>query len=142
MVEFRTRTALVYPSKADSNPALEPSSVFCKNASDLVATLAKASGVDSTTVAAAIVVRQHDLLRIDSAKAVKSMIDDTMHPPRDAFLYSPFGLLDLRPVYVLAMLLYNRQNFEKLTTGTCDLIRTGRVNELDSGACVSINGLM
>ncbi|OQV19941.1 hypothetical protein BV898_05948 [Hypsibius exemplaris] len=63
------------------------------------------------------------------------MIDDTMHPFLvTAFLYSPFCLLDLRPVYVLAMLLYNRQNFEKLTTGTVFRVVVG-----PEGRMVSLN---
>ncbi|OWA50593.1 hypothetical protein BV898_15104 [Hypsibius exemplaris] len=70
-----------------------------------------------TTVAVAIVVGSIVCLGIDSAKAVKSIIEDTKHPFLvTVFLHSPFCLLDLRPVYVLAMLLYNCRQFEKLTT--------------------------
>ncbi|OQV19940.1 hypothetical protein BV898_05947 [Hypsibius exemplaris] len=89
-----------------------------------LSTLAESCGAwIRTTVAAAIVVGSMVCFGIDSAKAVKSMIDDTMHPFLvTAFLYSPFCLLDLRPVYVLAMLLYNRRNFEKLTTAANEFI--------------------
>ncbi|OQV19939.1 hypothetical protein BV898_05946, partial [Hypsibius exemplaris] len=100
-----------------------------------------------TTVAVAIVVGSMVCLGIDSAKAVKSITEDTKHPFLvTVFLHSPFCLLDLRPVYVLAMLLFNCRQFEKLTTGTCDLIRTGLVDGLDSGAWTvdscQIKGLM
>ncbi|OQV19943.1 hypothetical protein BV898_05950 [Hypsibius exemplaris] len=76
-----------------------------------------------TIVAAAFICGSMVCFGIDSALAVKTMIDDTEHPFLvTAFLHSPFCLLDLRPVYVLAMLLYNRRHFEKLTTAADEFI--------------------
>ncbi|OQV19945.1 hypothetical protein BV898_05952 [Hypsibius exemplaris] len=100
-----------------------------------LSTLAEACGAwIRTTVAVAVVGSSMVCLGIDSAKAVKSMINDTMHPFLvTAFLYSPFCLLDLRPVYILAMLLYNRQKFEKLTTGRRSVRRVGGQFSLEDG---------
>ncbi|OQV19944.1 hypothetical protein BV898_05951 [Hypsibius exemplaris] len=87
-----------------------------------LSTLAEACGAwVRTTVAVAIVVGSMVCFGIDSAQAVKSMTDKTNYSFLvKVFIYSPYCLLDLRPVYVLVLLLYNRRKFEKLTTAAND----------------------
>ncbi|OQV19946.1 hypothetical protein BV898_05953 [Hypsibius exemplaris] len=89
-----------------------------------LSTLAEACGAwIRTTVAVAVVGGSMVCLGIDSALAVKAMTDETKHPFLvKIFIFSPYCLLDLRPVCVLAMLLYNRHEFEKLKTAADDFI--------------------